>query len=150
MFMENLMTRILCNEERSSSQFSWTSFRWLCLCLNGARWFIFMDSTLKPMSYTGQMQGSLYSWKTSWLLSHAMEELCYESTNLCLYSFTPCANINFIVFGLIWSLIGTTIYRTWCGYSTTGIACYNLASYFFGIDIHIVVYMQSRKCIMYR
>jgi ribonucleoside-diphosphate reductase alpha chain len=33
-------------------------------------------------------------------------------TSLCLYSFTPCANINCIVFGLIRSLIETTIYRT--------------------------------------
>ena len=26
------------------------------------------------MSYTGQMQGSLFSWKTSWQLYHAMKE----------------------------------------------------------------------------
>jgi len=24
-----------------------------------------MDNTLKPMSYTGQIRGSLYSWKTA-------------------------------------------------------------------------------------
>jgi hypothetical protein len=142
-----------------------------------------MDNTLKPVSYIEQMSGSLLSWKTSWLLSHATKEcqvanfheqasdayayvwmvqcslfslitlwnLChtldrckvayihgkrhdfypiqwrnyadYESTSLCLYSFTPCANINCIVFGLIRSLIETTIYRTWREYShyfTTG------------------------------
>jgi len=47
----------------------------------------------------------------------------YESTSLCLYSFTLCSNINFIVFGLTRSWIETTIYRTWCEYSnyyTTG------------------------------
>ena len=31
----------------------------------------------------------------------------YESTSLCLYSFTLCANINFIVFGLTRSWIET-------------------------------------------
>ena len=136
-----------------------------------------MDDTLKPVSYIEQMQGSLFSWSTSWLLFHEMKKdrvanfhgqasdayayvwtvqgslfswitlwnLChtldrckvayihgklhdfypmqwrnyadYESTSLCLYSFTPCANTNFIFFGLIRSLIETTIYRTWCEYS---------------------------------
>jgi len=33
-----------------------------------------MGNTLKPVSYTEQMQGSLFSWKTSWLLYHAMKE----------------------------------------------------------------------------
>jgi hypothetical protein len=33
-----------------------------------------MDNTLKPVSYIEQMQGSLFSWKTSWLLSHATKE----------------------------------------------------------------------------
>jgi len=32
-----------------------------------------MDKTLKPVSYTEQMQGSLFSWKTSWFLYHAMQ-----------------------------------------------------------------------------
>jgi hypothetical protein len=36
-----------------------------------------MDNTLKSMSYTGQMQGSLYLWKTSWLLSYVMKKLCW-------------------------------------------------------------------------
>ena len=136
-----------------------------------------MDNTLKPVSYIEQMQGSIFLWKTSWLLFHAMKKgrvanfhgqasdaygyvwmvqcslfswitlwnLChtldrcnvayihgklhdfypmqwrnysdYESTSRCLYSFTTCANINVIVFGLIRSLIETTIYRTWCEYS---------------------------------
>jgi hypothetical protein len=35
-------------------------------CLNDARKFIFMVNNLKPiMAYTGQMQGSLFSWTTS-------------------------------------------------------------------------------------
>ena len=29
---------------------------------------------MKPMSYTEQMQGSLFSWETSWHLYHAMNE----------------------------------------------------------------------------
>jgi hypothetical protein len=34
-----------------------------------------MVNNLKPiMAYTGQMQGSLFSWTTSWLLYHAMKE----------------------------------------------------------------------------
>jgi hypothetical protein len=33
-----------------------------------------MDNTLKHMSYTEQMQGSLFPLKTSWHLSHAMKE----------------------------------------------------------------------------
>jgi hypothetical protein len=33
-----------------------------------------MDNTLKPVSYIEQMYGSLFSSKTSWLLSHAMKE----------------------------------------------------------------------------
>jgi hypothetical protein len=33
-----------------------------------------MDNTLKPMSYIGQTQGSLYLWETSWLLFHAMKK----------------------------------------------------------------------------
>jgi hypothetical protein len=33
-----------------------------------------MDNTLTPVSYIEQMQGSLFSWKTSGLLSHAMKE----------------------------------------------------------------------------
>jgi len=33
-----------------------------------------MDNTLKPMSYTEQMKGSLFSWKTSWLLYNAMKK----------------------------------------------------------------------------
>ena len=33
-----------------------------------------MDNTLKPMSYTEQVQGSLFSWKTSGHLYHAMNE----------------------------------------------------------------------------
>ena len=134
-----------------------------------------MGITLKPVSYTEQMQGSLSACNTSWLLYHAMKEcqlanfygqtyyayvwmmqgslfswitlwnMChtlnrckvayfhgklhdpytmqwrnysnYESTSLWLYSFTPCANINCIVFGLTRSWIETTIYRTRCEYS---------------------------------
>jgi len=33
-----------------------------------------MDNTLKPMAYTEQVQDSLFLWKTSWLLYHAMKE----------------------------------------------------------------------------
>jgi hypothetical protein len=33
-----------------------------------------MDNTLKPMSYTEQVQCSLLSWKTSGHLYHAMKE----------------------------------------------------------------------------
>jgi hypothetical protein len=33
-----------------------------------------MDNTLKPVSYIEQMQGSLFSWKTSRLPSHALKE----------------------------------------------------------------------------
>ena len=33
-----------------------------------------MDNTLKPMSYTEQVQGSFFSWKTSRHLYHAMKE----------------------------------------------------------------------------
>ena len=33
-----------------------------------------MNNTLKPMSYTEQVQGSLFSWKTSGHLYHAMNE----------------------------------------------------------------------------
>ena len=29
---------------------------------------------MKPMSHTEQVQGSLFSWKTSWHLYHAMKE----------------------------------------------------------------------------
>ena len=36
--------------------------------------FIFMDNTLKPVSYTEQMEGGLFSWKTSRLLYHSMKE----------------------------------------------------------------------------
>ena len=36
----------------------------------------------------------------------------YESTSLCLYSFTLCANINFIVFGLTRSWIEYSNYYT--------------------------------------
>ena len=35
---------------------------------------MFVDNTLKPLSYIEQMQGSLFSWKTSRLLSHATKE----------------------------------------------------------------------------
>jgi len=37
-----------------------------------------MHDTLKPMSYTEKVQGSLFSWKTSRLLYHAMKE-CHGS-----------------------------------------------------------------------
>jgi hypothetical protein len=140
------------------------------------QWRNVMDNTLKPMSYTEQMEGSLFSWETSWNLYHVLKEcqvanfhgqasdayadvwmmqgslfswitlwnLChtlnrckvtyfhgklhdsytmqwrnysdYQSTSLCLYSFTLCANINFIAFGLTRSWIETTVYRTWCEY----------------------------------
>ena len=33
-----------------------------------------MDNTLKPVSDIEQMYGSLFLWKMSWLLSHAMKE----------------------------------------------------------------------------
>ena len=33
-----------------------------------------MENTLKPISYTENMQGRLFSWKTSELLYHAMKE----------------------------------------------------------------------------
>jgi hypothetical protein len=33
-----------------------------------------MDNTLKPMSYTEQVQDSLFSWKASGHLYHAMNE----------------------------------------------------------------------------
>jgi hypothetical protein len=33
-----------------------------------------MDNTLKPVLYIEQMEGSLFFWKTSWLLSHATKE----------------------------------------------------------------------------
>ena len=33
-----------------------------------------MDNTLKPVSDIEQMQGSLFSWNTSWLLFHAMNK----------------------------------------------------------------------------
>jgi hypothetical protein len=38
-----------------------------------------MDNTLTPVSYIEQMQGSLFLWKTSWLLSNATKE--YEVAN---------------------------------------------------------------------
>ena len=118
--MENIITPIPCNEGMSGSYFSWTSFWWLCLCLNNnivkpnlchtldrckvpffngklhdsysmqwrkVREPIFMDKLLilmlifnlngamvKPMSYIEQMQGSLFSLKTSWHIYHAMKE----------------------------------------------------------------------------
>jgi len=40
-----------------------------------------MDNTLKLMSYTEQIQGILFSWKTSWLLCHAMKELFWLRVN---------------------------------------------------------------------
>ena len=33
-------------------------------CLNDERYFICMDNTLRPVSYTEQIQGNLCSWKT--------------------------------------------------------------------------------------
>jgi hypothetical protein len=33
-----------------------------------------MDNTLKPVAYIEQMKGSLFLWKTSGLLSHALKE----------------------------------------------------------------------------
>jgi hypothetical protein len=33
-----------------------------------------MDNTLTPVSDIEQMKGSLFLWKTSWLLSHATKE----------------------------------------------------------------------------
>jgi hypothetical protein len=53
-----------------------------------------------------------------WSRAHARPEVAspevvnrkWKGDNFPLYSFTPCANINFIVFGLIRSLIETTIY----------------------------------------
>jgi len=42
-----------------------------------------MDITLKPVSYTEQVQGILFSWKTSWHQSHAMKE-CQPSRHSTL------------------------------------------------------------------
>jgi hypothetical protein len=47
--------------------------------LKDAKMFMFMDNTLKRMSYIGQMPGSSFSWKTSWHLCHAMK--LYEVAN---------------------------------------------------------------------
>ena len=95
-------------------------------------------------AYAWMMQESLFSWITLWNLCHTLDRCKvayihgklhdfylmqwrnysdYESTSLCLYSFTLSANINCIVFGFTRSWIETTIYRTWCEYSnyfTTG------------------------------
>jgi hypothetical protein len=38
------------------------------------QWRNVMDNTLKPMSYTEQMEGSLFSWETSWNLYHVLKE----------------------------------------------------------------------------
>ena len=43
----------------------------------------------------------------------------YESTSLCLYSFTLFSYIIFIVLGLTRLWIETTIYCTWCEYSNS-------------------------------
>jgi len=123
------------------SLFSWSTSWLLSHAMKKDRVANFHGQSSYAYAYVGTVQGSLFSWITLWNLCHALDR-CevtyihgklhdfivfypmqwrdyadYESTSLCLYSFTPCANINFIVFGLIRSLIETTIYRTWCKYS---------------------------------
>ena len=103
------------------STWSTTALHWKCTSVNAfiPQWnfkrmhSILKYNTLKFMSYTGQMQvayihGKLHDFNPMQWRNYAD----YESTSLCLYSFSPCANINLIVFGLIRSLIETTIYRT--------------------------------------
>jgi hypothetical protein len=46
-----------------------------------------MDNILTPVSYIEQMQGSLFLWKTSGLLSHAMKE--WEVANFQINYLAP-------------------------------------------------------------
>ena len=128
-------------------------------------------------AYVWMMQSSLFSWITLWNLCHTLNRCKvayfhgklhdsypmqwrnysdYESTSLCLYSFTLCANINFIVFGLTRSWIETTIYRIWCDYSnyyTTGALLLVITKRLISLEyiyIYIDLYMQNRKCIINR
>ena len=118
--------------------FSWKTSWLLFHAMNKGRVANFYGQASDAYAYDWTVQCSLFSWITLWNLCPTLDrckvayihgklhDFCpmqwrnyadYESTSVCLYSFTPCANIHFIVFGLIKSLIETTIYRTWCEYS---------------------------------
>ena len=76
------------------------SMRWWCpLCT----WQTKLDfNSANSLEYSTRTHMSLH-W------THYSD---YESTSLCLYSFTLCANINFIVFGLTRSWIEYSNYYT--------------------------------------
>ena len=120
------------------SLFSWNTSWLLFHAMKKGRVANFHGQASDAYAHVWTVKGSLFSWITLWNLCHTLDRCKvayihgklhdfypmqwrnyadYESTSLCLYSFTRCANINFIVFGLIRSLIETTIYRTWCEYS---------------------------------
>ena len=125
-------------EQMKGSLFSWKTSRLLFHATKKGQGANFHGQASDAYAYVWIMQGSLFSWIAHWNLCHTLNRCKvayfhgklhdfypmqwrnysdYESTSLCLYSFTQCANINFIVFGLIRSFIETTIYRTWCEYS---------------------------------
>jgi hypothetical protein len=56
-----------------------------------------MDNTLKPVSDIEQMYGSLFLWKTSWLLSHATKE--------CKVANFPGQTSD--VYGYVWMVQGS-------------------------------------------
>jgi len=101
------------------------------------------------MSYNEQVQGSLCSWKTSWLL------LCNEgiilTTSQLVFAFIllPYVPIS-ILQCLTRSWIETTIYRTWCEYSnycTTGALLLVIAKisvlFLWNIYIHFIYAKQK-------
>ena len=79
------MTPIPCNERMSGGLFSRTDFWCLCLCLNGAWKFIFIDNALEPLSHTEQVQGGLFSRIRLWNLCDTLSSLFLWRTSLHLY-----------------------------------------------------------------
>jgi hypothetical protein len=137
-FIDNTLKPVSYIEQMKCSLFSWQTSWLLCHAMKECDVAIFHGQTSGVYAYVWMVQGSLFSWITLWNLCHTLDRCKvayihgklhdfypmqwrnyadYESISLSLYSFTPCANINFIVFDLIRSLIETTIYRTWCEYS---------------------------------
>jgi hypothetical protein len=168
--MDNTLKPVAYTEQMQVSLLSWKTPWHLSHAMKECRAAIFYEQASDAYAYVWMMEGSLFSGITLWNLCHILN-ICkvayfhgklhefyamqwrnysdYESTSLCFYSFTLCANINCIVFELTRSWIETTIYTTWCEFSkyyTTGALFLLLLIrilYIWNIYIHFVYAKQK-------